>query len=209
MDKSYEGSRKRWGSRGAPGGRARLALVGAICCLLGAVVVVSSNSASARGFPRMQDKDGAGITFSKQATPKEVGLPAYPGAKPHKDEKEDSPSVQMGLWGSTFGFKLAVMKMESNDAPEKIAGFYKKALSKYGTVLDCSDPSPKAADKDKAGSANRLECDDDKPEKGGLVFKAGTKEKQHIVAIQTNGQGSLFQLVFVEARGDDKEKKAN
>jgi len=177
--------------------------------LLGAVVMISSNSASARALPRAQEKDGAGITFSKQATPKEVGLPAYPGAKLHKDEKEDSPAVQMGLWGSTFGFKLAVMKMESNDAPEKIAEFYKKALSKYGTVLDCSDPSRKAADKDKAGSVNRLECDDDKPEKGGLVFKAGTKEKQHVVAIQTNGQGSLFQLVYVEAQGDDKEKKAN
>jgi hypothetical protein len=164
---------------------------------------------SARALPRAQEKDGAGITFSKQATPKEVGLPAYPGAKLHKDEKEDSPSVQMGLWGSTFGFKLAVMKMESKDAPEKIAEFYRKALSKYGTVLDCSDPSRKAADKDKAGSANRLECDDDKPEKGGLVFKAGTKEKQHVVAIQPNGQGSLFQLVYLEAHSDDKEKKAN
>jgi len=44
---------------------------------------------------------------------------------------------------------------------------------------------------------------------GGLVFKAGTKEKQHIVGIQANGQGSVFQLVYVEARGDDKEKKAD
>jgi len=209
VNKSYGSSQKRWGSRGAPGGRARLALVGAICCLFGAVAVISSNSASARAFPSTQDKDGAGITLSKQATPKEVGLPAYPGAKLHKDEKEDSPSVQMGLWGSTFGFKLAVMKMESNDTPDKIAEFYRKALSKYGTVLDCSDPSRQAADKDKAGSANRLECDDDKPEKGGLVFKAGTKEKQHVVAIQPNGQGSLFQLVYLEAHSDDKEKKAN
>jgi len=41
------------------------------------------------------------------------------------------------------------------------------------------------------------------------VFKAGTKEKQHVVGIQPNGQGTLFQLVYVEARGDDKEKKAN
>ena len=171
------------------------------------MVMISSHSASARALAGVQDKDGAGITLSKQATPKEVGLPLYPGAKLHKDEKEDSPAVQMGLWGSTLGFKLALMKMESSDAPEKIAEFYKKALSKYGTVLNCSDPSQKTGDK--AGSANRLECDDDKPEKGGLVFKAGTKEKQHIVAIQPNGQGSLFQLVYLEAHGDDKEKKAH
>jgi hypothetical protein len=97
-----------------------------------------------------------------------------------------------------------VMKLESSDAPEKIAEFYKKALSKYGTVLNCSEPSQKPNAKD----SNKLECGDDKPEKGGLLFKAGTKEKQHLVAIQSNGQGSLFQLVYVEARGDDKDKKA-
>jgi hypothetical protein len=62
----------------------------------------------------------------------------------------------MGLWGSTFGFKLAVMKMESNDAPEKIAEFYKKALAKYGAVLNCSDPSQKEGAKEKSGSSNKL-----------------------------------------------------
>jgi hypothetical protein len=188
------------------GGFAGLALLRAFCAVLGGAALISASSALAGGGIRSaQDKEGAGITFSKQATPKEVGLPAYPGAKLHKDEKNDSASVQMGIWGGEFGFRLAVMKMESNDGPEKLAEFYKKALAKYGTVLNCSDASQKAKDKD--GSSNKLTCDDDKPEKGGLVFKAGTKEKQHIVAIQANGPGSLFQLVYLEARGDDKDKK--
>ncbi len=186
-----------------------LALLGTFCAVLGLVELTPGASARAGLVGGEQDQSGAGVTFSKQATAKDVGLPVYPGAKARKDEKDDSPSVQMGLWGSTFGFKLAVMKMESNEAPEKIAEFYKKALAKYGTVLNCSDPSQKASAKHKGGSSNKLECDDDKPEKGGLVFKAGTKEKQHVVGIQPNGQGSLFQLVYVEARGDDKEKKAN
>ena len=193
------------------GGAAGIASVrrcGALCAVLGAAALLSASSALAGGANRgAQDKDGAGITFSKQATPKEVGLPAYPGAKPHKDEKDDSTGVQMGIWGESFGFKLAVMKMESNDAPEKIAEFYKKALAKYGAVLNCSEASQKAKDKDE--SSNKLTCDNDKPEKGGLVFKAGTKEKQHVVAIQGNGAGSQFQLVYVEARGDDKDKRAN
>jgi hypothetical protein len=184
---------------------ARIATVVTLCAALAAVVVIPSSAAKA---PGKQDKDGAGVTFSRQATAKEVGLPVYPGAKPHKDEKEDSPSVQMGVWGSTFGFKLAVMKMESNDAPEKIAEFYKKALAKYGTVLNCSDPPQKATEKNSDQASKKLTCDDDKPEKGGMVFKAGTKEKQHVVAIQANGQGSLFQLVYVEARSEDKDKKA-
>ena len=175
--------------------------------LLGGLALMVAGAASAGASGGRQDKDGAGVTFSKQATSKEVGLPVYPGAKPHKDEKEDSPSVQMGIWGSTFGFKLAVMKLQSNAAPEKIAEFYKKALRKYDAVLNCSDPLQKEGAKEKSGSSNKLECGDDKPEKGGLVFKAGTKVKQHIVGIQPNGQGTVFQLVYVEARGDDKEKK--
>ena len=178
---------------------------GALCLM----VLTLGGSARAGTVPRGQDKDGAGVVFSKQATSKEVGLPVYPGAKLRKEEKEDSPTVNMGIWGSTFGFKLAVMKMESNDSPEKVAEFYKKALAKYGTVLNCSDASKNNGGNEKNGSSNKLECDDDKPEKGELVFKAGTKEKQHVVEIQANGQGSLFQLVYVEARSDDKEKKAN
>jgi hypothetical protein len=196
-------------SRGGAGALRGLALFGVFCSVFGVLALGTGVSARASAGLGKQDRDGAGVMVSKQATAKDVGLPLYPGAKAHKDEKEDSPSVQLGLWGSSFGFKLAVMKMESNDAPDKIAEFYKKALAKYGTVLNCSDPSQTASAKDKGGSSNKLECDDDKPEKGGLVFKAGTKEKQHIVGIQPNGRGSVFQLVYVEAQGDDREKKAD
>jgi hypothetical protein len=209
VDKQNLRNQKMREDRRGAGAFSGLSLPGIFCGVIGLVAFssVSSVNAGAMRGTRDQDKDAAGVTFSKPATAKDVGLPAYPGARGHKDEKDDSPSVQMGLWGSSFGFKLAVMKMESNDAPEKIAEFYKKALAKYGTVLNCSDPSQKASAKEKSGPSNKLECDDDKPEKGGLVFKAGTKEKQHVVAIQANGQGSLFQLVYVEARGDDKDKK--
>lgn len=191
------------------GALSKPALFGMFFCMFGLLAMPAAASARAGAFAGEQDQSGAGVMVSKQATAKDVGLPVYPGARAHKDDKGDSPSVQMGIWGDTFGFKLAVMKMESNDGPEKIAEFYKKALAKYGTVLNCSDPAQKSSGKDKGESSNKLECDDDRPEKGGLVFKAGTKEKQHVVGIQPNGQGSLFQLVYVEARGDDKEKKAN
>src|SRR6266849_4377225 len=192
--------------RGGAGAIRRRALFGIFCWVFGALAMMAVASARAGFVGAEQDQSGAGVMLSKQATAKDVGLPVYPGAKAHKDEKDDSPTVQMGLWGSTFGFKLALMKMESNDAPEKIAEFYKKALAKYGTVLNCSDPSQKASTKEKSKSPNQLDCGDDKPEKGGLVFKAGTKEKQHVVGIQPNGQGSLFQLVYVEARGDGEKK---
>jgi hypothetical protein len=151
-----------------------------------------------------KDQNGAGLIVSAKATAKEAGLPIYPGARPHKDEGEKSSDLKMGLWGSTFGFKLVVLKMESNDPPEKVAAYYQKALAKYGTVLNCTNTSPAAADKDKNKSSKGLECGDDKPENGGQLFKAGTKEKQHIVGVQPNGQGSIFQLLYVESRGEEK-----
>ena len=147
------------------------------------------------------DDHGAGIVLSTHANAKDVGLPIYPGAKQHKDEKDDSAAANLGLWGSTFGFKLVVLKMESADSPEKIATFYQKALAKYGPVLDCSHTEASDRKKD----ANKLSCDDDKAEPGKMVFKSGTKDKQHVVGVQANGAGTLFQLVYVEARSKDKE----
>jgi hypothetical protein len=175
---------------------------------MGILAFVSWLGAVGGSLARGQEKDSAGLVVSGNASAKEVGLPIYPGAKPHKDKDNDSPSAQVGLWGSSFGFKLAVMKMESGDAPDKIAEFYKKALGKYGKVLNCSQASPESSGKDKSGSSNTLDCGDDKAEPGEMLFKAGTKEKQHIVGIKPSGQGSLFQLVYVEARGDEKDKKA-
>ncbi|HXX45825.1 MAG TPA: hypothetical protein VEJ38_13945 [Candidatus Acidoferrales bacterium] len=147
-----------------------------------------------------QDEGGAGLVVSGKATDKDVGLPIYPGAKPHKDPGENTDAARLGLWGGGIGFKLAVLKMESNDSPTQVAEFYKKALSKYGRVLDCTNGV--TADGPRDDSAGVLTCADDKPDKGGMLFKAGTKEKQHIVAIEPSGKGTNFALVYVWAKGD-------
>lgn len=149
---------------------------------------------------------GAGIYFNAEAGAKDVGLPVYPGARPHKEKDNDTDSVKMGLWGGSSAFKLAVVKLESNDSPQKVAAFYKKALAKYGTVLDCGADLSKASEKGESKESNKLTCEDDKPDPGGMEFKAGTKEKQHVVGIQPNGSGSVFQLVYVESPDSDKKK---
>jgi hypothetical protein len=146
----------------------------------------------------------AGLIVSARATAKEVGLPIYPGSIPHRDQDKDndSPAAKLGLWGASFGFKFVVLKMESKDAPGKVADYYQKALAKYGTVLDCTNAAqPQQA---KGENFQKLTCGDDKPETGGMLFKAGTKEKQHIVGVQPKGTGAVFQLLYVEARGEKK-----
>lgn len=147
----------------------------------------SSRPASSNGF-------SAGIEFKQQATPADVGLPAYPGAQPQYDKKDDLASLTMGLWGGTFGFKLVVTKFSSEDSLETVSRFYKDALAKYGPVLDCSQNTGGGKKDDKV-----LGCDDDKPEKGGLLFKAGKPEAYRIVSLQQRGKQVHFQLVRIEA----------
>jgi len=145
-------------------------------------------------------RNSVGFMASKEASAKDVGLPLYAGARVHKDKSDESPAVQLGLWGGSSGFKLAVLKLESNDAPEKVAAFYRKALAKYGKVVDCGDSSKATGEKAKGNSSNELGCEEERPESGELVLKAGTKEEQHVVGIKANGGLTVFQLVYVETR---------
>ena len=148
------------------------------------------------------DNESIGFNLGKNASAKDVGLPIYPGARRHKDDSNDSSALNMGLWGGSTGFKLFVLKMETTDAPEKVATFYRKALAKYGTILDCSAASAAtAATGDK--SSKKLTCDDEKPKPNEISLKAGTKEKQHAVGIEPNGTGTTFQLVYIETKGTD------
>jgi hypothetical protein len=157
-----------------------------------------------------KDKDNdnfsAGFNLGKDASAKDVGLPVYPGARRHADAKDDSSALNMGLWGGSTGFKIAALKLETNDSPEKVSAFYRKALAKYGKVLTCGagDSAPEKS-QDKTTSPQALDCGTDKPDKGGIELKAGTKEKQHIVGITPEGNLTTFQLVYIETRGlDDK-----
>jgi len=149
---------------------------------------------------------GAGIYFNAEASAKDVGLPIYPGARPRKEKEDDSTSAKFGLWGSSFAFKLAVLKLQSSDSPEKVAAFYKKALARYGTVLDCSVASSQSGDSEENAPSKKLTCKDDKPKPGEIELKAGTKEKQHVVGIEPNGNGTVFELVYVESPDSDKKK---
>jgi hypothetical protein len=151
-------------------------------------------------------RNSIGFIASKEASAKDVGLPLYPGARPHKDTSDESAAVQLGLWGGGSGFKLAVLKLESNDAPEKVAAFYRRALAKYGKVVDCDDSTKATGEKKKGNSSNELGCEEDRLDKGELVLKAGTKEEQHVVGIKASGDLTIFQLVYVEARGSESSK---
>jgi hypothetical protein len=181
---------------GAQFGRAVPAI--ALALILAALPLAAQDKKESEG--NKQDSDSIGFIASKNATSKEIGLPLYPGSRRHKDDSDDSSSIQLGAWGGSSGFKLLVLKMDSDASPDKVTAFYRKALSKYGKVLNCSD----AAEKNK--SSDGLDCESDHADKDETVLKSGRKDAKHIVSIKSNGSGSVYDLVYVEAKGSLSSK---
>ena len=176
--------------------------------LAGTILAVSglAGAQTKTDKPDPQKDADAGIRFRLQVSEKEIGLPIYPGAKPRKDDKGDSPAANIGLWGSSFGFKLVVLKMETPDPPAKVAAFYQKALAKYGKVLDCTNAPAKSGAQGAKKTSSAITCDDT-PETGAMLFKSGTRDKQHIVGIEPHRQGSVFQMVLLDTRGIDTDER--
>jgi len=143
------------------------------------------------------------LHIGKDADAQKAGLPLYPGARP-KHEKDDDP-LNLGVLTESFGLKLVIAKYETDDAPSKVIAFYRDKLKKYGKVLECHTREHSDADveiNDDNADSKELKCEGDN---SGPVteLKAGTKDKQHVVAIEPKGggSGSTFALVYVYTRG--------
>ena len=140
------------------------------------------------------------LSGSDKASPADVGLPAYPGATVYDDDGDGSHSANIGFSIPSFGLKVVATEMQSGDEPERVAASYRKALAKYGHVLDCSEgSSDRRKSKDRDEAKGDLNCDGD-TEADNIVYKAGTDENQRIVSIKPKGSGTQFSLVHVDVR---------
>jgi len=142
------------------------------------------------------------IHVEKQADARDTGLPPYPGArlKPKNGNDDNSANVNLSAFG--FGLKVVVLKYESDDPPAKLVSYYHNELKKYGSVLQChtthhGDFGVNSGD---GHDSDRLKCEGDNS--GNVVeLKVGSESNQHIVAIEPEGKGSDFTLVYVHTHG--------
>jgi hypothetical protein len=148
------------------------------------------------------DTPMGGIHVSKGANVSDVGLAVYPGARLKQkgtDGEDKSANVNISSFG--FGLKVVALEYESDDPPSKLIAFYRDQLHKYGHVVECHtshfdvntnmdrhDHSPREVTCE--GTSGR-----------DIELKVGTDENQHIVAVQPEGSGSSFSLVYVRTRG--------
>jgi hypothetical protein len=147
-----------------------------------------------------------GIHVSKDVSPDEVGMAIYPGARAKvKNFNGENKSANVNISGFGYGLRVVALEYESDDSPAKVVDYYKDQLKKYGNVLVCHsshldvNADVKGLDK----GSNELTC------QGAtginVELKVGTKENQHIVAVEPEGTGSSFSLVYVRTHGKEAD----
>jgi hypothetical protein len=142
-----------------------------------------------------------GIHVNNNADARDTGLPVYPGArvKP-KNGDHDEKSANVELSAGDYGLKVVAVEYLTDDAPAKVTAFYQDQLKKYGHVLVCHNSH--GTNYSYNGDSDELKCEGDESGKT-TELKAGTKGNQRIVAVNPEGKGSDFALVYVRMRGKE------
>jgi hypothetical protein len=137
---------------------------------------------------------------SDGTTAADVGLPVYPGAQVMtKKDGDKSADIHFGF--GDWQFRLKVVKYKSDDSPDQILAFYKKALGRYGDVIQCKGQSPVGTP---SVTREGLTCDESNNHPDVKIdsqqsLKAGSKRHQHIMGIEKNdGAGTVFSLVEID-----------
>jgi hypothetical protein len=177
-----------------------------------AVLLLSACSVNVKKEKNGEDKEVdittpvGGIHVSKDVNVADVGLAVYPGARlKQKDSSGSDKSANVNISGFGYGLKVVALEYESDDSPSKVVAFYKDQLKKYGNILVCHtsglnvNTDIKHADE----SSHELTCE---AQSGNTIeLKVGTKENQHIVAVEPVGKGSSFSLVYVRTHGKEAD----
>jgi hypothetical protein len=149
-----------------------------------------------------------GVHVSKQADVSDIGLAVYPGARlKEKDSDGSNKSANVNISGFGYGIKVVAMEYESDEPSAKVLSFYKDQLKKYGNVLECHTSSlhldMKMGSHGSTNDSNELTCEGESGK--DVELKVGRKDDQHIVAVEPEGKGSSFSLVYVRTHGKDAD----
>ena len=182
-----------------------------IVALLVATALSGCSIRTSRDSQTGQDKDvdihtplGSISVHKGETDPKATGLSLYPGAQPKKDVGNDEGGANVNISSPFFGVKVVALKYQSDDSPDKVLNFYRKDMSRYGKVMDCTgafsmdnfqhhDRDAEVTCNDHQGSGHQYKEE----------LKVGTENNQRIMAVRASGSGSEFALVYVRA-WDDK-----
>ena len=154
------------------------------------------------------------LNASGDATAQDVGLPAYPGAQLYKKPHDDG-SVAFGFSFGDTKFEVKVASYETAANRDEVLAFYRKALHRYGQVLECRNDKPVGK---LAVTSTGLTCDDNDSDAKGKVnlnakgdsdsdleLRAGRPHRYRIAALDDDSDPGMtkFSLVYLETPKDD------
>jgi hypothetical protein len=165
-----------------------------ILAVVPAIVLMAAVSFAVPCFAQNSDFN-LNVHANSHATAKDIGLPVYPGATPFKDKDSDS-SADLGFGLNSVHFNLQVASFVTKDSREQVIEFYRKALAKYGEVLECNHGKPVGSlTETKSG----LTCGD---QKGGRMTVNGSDSNYELRA----GRPEQFRIVGVDSTEPEKTK---
>jgi len=148
-----------------------------------------------------------------------MGLPAYPGAHViQKKDGDDDGSVDLHMGFGPWQMHIQVATYGTSDPQDKVVGFYRQALSKYGDVVECSGDTPVGKP---TVTSEGLSCSDH--DNGSshwgksninindlhLALKTGSKRHQHIVGFKDKEGETRFSLIALDLPNTDKDEQTN
>lgn len=144
---------------------------------------------------------------TNQTTAVDTGLSAYPGAQSALETANDNKSADVHLGFGQWQLHIRIAKYTSTDPREKVLAFYRKDLSRFGTVIECKAGQPVGTP---VQTSDGLSCKEDadghklqvnghKLSTGSHELRAGSHHHQHIVGIEDgDDQLTHFSLVSVD-----------
>ncbi len=196
--------------------KSALVATGALLLLLATGCVVEKKGTAGNEDVKIATPlGGLRVKTNQDVVASNIGLPVYPGATLEKKNSgnADNSAADVNMSFGNFHLRVNAMSYETTDSPDKVRAFYEKAMGQYGDVLQCRGNSPVGK---LTQTKQGLTC---KNSEGGkhydvhedadgskIDLKAGSKQHQHIVAIDPKGTGTKFGLVELELPSGDWSK---
>jgi hypothetical protein len=143
---------------------------------------------------------GVQVKTDSEAVSEGIGIAVYPHAELEEKNGKDNGSADVNVSVGSLRVRVKAIEYHSDDAQEKVIAFYRKELGKYGGVIQCRDG--RAVDS-ATQTPEGLSCDDE--HKGAssdsarkIELKAGSKQHQHLVAVDGRSSGTKFSLIVLD-----------
>ena len=161
---------------------------------------------------------------SKDIDVASLGLPQYPGSHVLTKDQDNGNDGQVDLHMG-FGpwqMRVKVVSLGTTDSPDKVLAFYRKAMGKFGDVVECDG---KKAVGTPAMTREGLGCDEHSSGSHGSLnaknsgvnfdendheLKAGSQHRQHIVGLKKSDSGETrFALISLELPSAHSEEQTD